>query len=42
MPSSQLRVFEGHGHFSLLADKADEVLRVMSPVTTPPGARLSS
>jgi pimeloyl-ACP methyl ester carboxylesterase len=42
LPGAQLRVFEGHGHFSLLADKADEVLRVMSPVTTPPGARLSS
>jgi pimeloyl-ACP methyl ester carboxylesterase len=28
MPSAQLRVVERHGHFSLLADKADEVLRV--------------
>jgi pimeloyl-ACP methyl ester carboxylesterase len=39
LPDAQLRVFEGHGHFSLLADNADEVLRVMRPVATPVGAR---
>jgi pimeloyl-ACP methyl ester carboxylesterase len=47
LPGAQLRVFEGHGHFSLLAGKAEEVLRVMrlrvmTPVATPVGARLSS
>jgi pimeloyl-ACP methyl ester carboxylesterase len=42
LPGAQLRVFEGHGHFSLLAGKAEEVLRVMRPVATPVGARLSS
>jgi pimeloyl-ACP methyl ester carboxylesterase len=42
LPGAQLRVFEGHGHFSLLAGKAEEVLRVMRPTATPVGARLSS
>jgi pimeloyl-ACP methyl ester carboxylesterase len=32
LTGARLHVFEGHGHFSLLAGKADEILRVMRVV----------
>jgi len=35
VPASELRVYEGHGHFSLLTEKGDEVLRSLSQAASP-------